>query len=574
MNLRCIIIFFIIICFGSVTYGDNNSTIDSLEISLTLESDPGRKVIILLLLAEELKSSNPETALIHARHALDISLAAQDDKSELVCMNVLSEICFAKTELKQAMDYAVRAKMIAESMNDLLHLGRALYNMGSIYSDLGNYERSSELYYESLKLTEETGDQVTKAKVLNSIGIVHHNQNNYEKALEYYEKALFLAREINFSSGISKGLNNVAAIYGIWGEYSKVLEYLRDAISLNQRTQNMDQVGVNYLNFGYYFEEIGQYDSSIFYYDKALKIYLAMNNTSSIISARYFLAEYYFNRGNLLTSKQIASTSLEEARRNRLKRLEYEFATLLTKIHFQQKDSIQGYQYQVLELQMKDSLNIEQSRTRMSMLELQYALEKESEKKKAVQQRKDLINIIVVITLIFIIIVIVLLLSRMRIKSRAVLLEKDKLEMNLELRNKELTTNVMAIMKKNETLSQIANKLKGVQKEAVKDETKLAIRKISRELNRAVEEEPWEEFEMRFQQVHSEFYNKLIGQFPNLSPHEQRLCAFLRLNMTSKEISEITGQRISTIEMARTRLRKKLGITNTQTNLITFLTQI
>jgi len=44
--------------------------------------------------------------------------------------------------------------------------------------------------------------------------------------------------------------------------------------------------------------------------------------------------------------------------------------------------------------------------------------------------------------------------------------------------------------------------------------------------------------------------------------------------MTTKEISEITGQRTATIEMARTRLRKKLEITNTQTNLITFLTQI
>ena len=62
--------------------------------------------------------------------------------------------------------------------------------------------------------------------------------------------------------------------------------------------------------------------------------------------------------------------------------------------------------------------------------------------------------------------------------------------------------------------------------------------------------------------------------FPDLSPSEQRLCAFLRLNMSTKEISELTGQRISSLETARYRLRKKLGITNSHINLITFLNNI
>jgi len=144
----------------------------------------------------------------------------------------------------------------------------------------------------------------------------------------------------------------------------------------------------------------------------------------------------------------------------------------------------------------------------------------------------------------------------------------------LEIKNKELASNVMTLIRKNEILSGIGDKLMNIQNDAVKEETKFAIKKIARELQKSTDNEIWDEFEIRFKQVHGEFYNKLLKQFPNLSPNEHRLCAFLRLNMTTKEISELTGQRIDTLEIARWRLRKKLKISNTKTNLVTFLSEI
>ena len=83
----------------------------------------------------------------------------------------------------------------------------------------------------------------------------------------------------------------------------------------------------------------------------------------------------------------------------------------------------------------------------------------------------------------------------------------------------------------------------------------------------------WQEFEIRFQEVHSTFYTKLQDQFPNLSPNELKLCAFLRLNMTTKDIASITYQSDTSIRMARFRMRKKLGL-NQEENLVSFLTQI
>ena len=83
----------------------------------------------------------------------------------------------------------------------------------------------------------------------------------------------------------------------------------------------------------------------------------------------------------------------------------------------------------------------------------------------------------------------------------------------------------------------------------------------------------WEEFEVRFQDVHSDFYDNLNKKFPNLTPNEKKICSFLRLNMSTKEISAITYQSVRSIDMARFRLRKKLEL-DTDENLVSFLSQI
>lgn len=574
MSIKVPLVVLSLVVVLSHIYSQSTAKVDSLELNVLYERDPERKSDMLIELAEELQVRDPDAALIHANRALDISLAANLVSGELKSMNLLAEIYFEKTELKIAMDYAMKARLLADESDDPAQLARSLYTMGIINTYLGNYEKSSDLLYMCLKISEQNGNRVFEVKALNSIGVVYHNQNNYEKAFEYYSRALSMAQDIKYNNGIAKGLNNVAAIYGTWGKYDLVTQYIRDAIQLNQETGNRDLLGVNFLNLGYYFQETEEYDSAYHYYSRALDMYEELNNPSSIISTKVFFSEYYLATGDLISAKKIATETLKEARLNGLKRFEFEASTILRKLFFLEQDSIQAYKFQVIELMLKDSLSIEESKTRLAMLELQYRLEKNEQSRKASQQRKDLIIVIVGISLLFTVVFVILLLGRMRIKARSVLLEKEKLEMNLDLRNRELTANVMSIMKKNESLSQIAGKLKVIQQEAVKDETREAIRKMTAALNKAVEEEQWDEFEVRFKQVHSEFYDKLIQQYPNLSPQEQRLCAFLRLNMTSKEISEITGQRISTIEMARTRLRKKLGITNTQTNLISFLARL
>jgi DNA-binding CsgD family transcriptional regulator len=70
----------------------------------------------------------------------------------------------------------------------------------------------------------------------------------------------------------------------------------------------------------------------------------------------------------------------------------------------------------------------------------------------------------------------------------------------------------------------------------------------------------WKEFEICFENVYNDFYTKLNEKLPDITLREKRLCAFLKMNMCTKEIAAITFQTPNSIDVAKHRLRKKIGI--------------
>jgi hypothetical protein len=207
-------------------------------------------------------------------------------------------------------------------------------------------------------------------------------------------------------------------------------------------------------------------------------------------------------------------------------------------------------------------------------LELQNQFDNSIKEEKLKQQKKDFYITIMAILIIAGLIISFLFLSRQIVKTKNIRLEKQNLAIDLEFKNKELAINVMNLLRKNEFLVDHTNKLIEIQKMATEDNIKSGMLKLISSLQRDSGEKTWDEFEMRFKQVHSGFYERLLKTFPELTSNELKLCALLRLNLSTKEICELTGQQHASLDVARSRLRKRLGITSSQTNLVTFLTQV
>lgn len=151
-------------------------------------------------------------------------------------------------------------------------------------------------------------------------------------------------------------------------------------------------------------------------------------------------------------------------------------------------------------------------------------------------------------------------------------LRTSKLELTISQQKKELISSAMQI--------QQASKLQAVNLELINklhkhvDKKGLPIlREIVTNYKILQKQTNWKVIEHKFDEAFKDFDQKLLESYPKLTPNERRLCAFLRLNMTSKDIAVITFQKESSINQARYRLRKKLNITNDE-NLITFLSKV
>ncbi len=150
-------------------------------------------------------------------------------------------------------------------------------------------------------------------------------------------------------------------------------------------------------------------------------------------------------------------------------------------------------------------------------------------------------------------------------------LKEEKMKSELQHLNKLLATSTMNLVVKNEFIESIKEELKEVKDKGKKVETKQALEKIVKgiDINLRLQED-WEQFEHHFEKVHVDFLTRLRTDYPHLTPNDQKLCTFLRLNLNTKEIAHLLSISLRGVEVARYRLRKKLGLEKGQ-NLSKFI---
>jgi ligand-binding sensor domain-containing protein/DNA-binding CsgD family transcriptional regulator len=150
-------------------------------------------------------------------------------------------------------------------------------------------------------------------------------------------------------------------------------------------------------------------------------------------------------------------------------------------------------------------------------------------------------------------------------------LENEKLQLDNDTKNQELASTTLHLLQKNEFIQDLSIKLGQISKSSKEKETKQAIdHLLKRVANDQQMDEDWEIFALHFNQVHLDFLHRITEKYPEITPKDQKLCAFLRMNMSSKEIAPLLGISIRGVEISRYRLRKKLKL-DADDNLSTFI---
>lgn len=147
-------------------------------------------------------------------------------------------------------------------------------------------------------------------------------------------------------------------------------------------------------------------------------------------------------------------------------------------------------------------------------------------------------------------------------------LKNEKLQQDIESKNREVAISTMSLIKKNEFLNGIKSELNNYIQ--VNKDIKKVIRIIDKNLN---SNDDWKFFEEAFNNADKDFFKKIKSNHPTLTPDDLRLCAYLRLNLSSKEIAPLFNISPKSVEVKRYRLRKKMNLPN-ETNLTNYILEI
>jgi DNA-binding CsgD family transcriptional regulator len=153
-------------------------------------------------------------------------------------------------------------------------------------------------------------------------------------------------------------------------------------------------------------------------------------------------------------------------------------------------------------------------------------------------------------------------------------IKNEQLQADLASKSRELANSAMNLVYKNELLQKISEEITHLKDSTGKKLAEDQMRRIQKVIDEGMNDErDWNIFERSFNEAHENFFKKLKSGHPDLVPNDLKLCAYLRMNMSSKEMASLLNISLRGVEIRRYRLRKKLNLEHDK-NLTEFLIEL
>jgi tetratricopeptide (TPR) repeat protein len=394
--------------------------------------------------------------------------------------------------------------------------------------------------------------------------------NDVKKSKEYLQKSLDISIENNDSLGIARDLNNIAIIYQKQKIFDTAQVYYHQAMQINKEIGNWNYYATNLLNLANIEKQNENYEESIEIYSQLAFAFDSLNEKNKYALVLLHLGEAYLNINDYEKAINYFAIADSLGEKYSLTSIERNGNWGLYYCYNQLGENDLAIKYLQEQHKLDDIIRTKRNYQELTRLELHFRNDQLIKQKMWDQQKQKFILYFALALLLIFVAFLFQLFRKQKFKIAKEKLERKVLQNELEGKERELTSFVLNLIRLNEKKLGIITYLKK-QRPRLKMENRDVIDTAIRDLEYDQDAQVWEEFEIRFNKVNSEFYQKLATSFPDLTLNEKRLCAFLLMNMTTKEIASITGQSTDAIGKARTRLRKKLGLTNQDESITSIL---
>ena len=586
------LILFILLLLQTNTFSQVHKK-DSLIQKINTTNSNEKKVNLYLELSKTYRKIDVDSAIFYGKKGYLLAQKSNNKKTIADNLSNLGNLYVSKNQFNTAKKYYNSSLKIYEADNNLLKYCRDLMRIGNIDFLQNKYQSALIKFHQCLEISEKNNFNSLTPHLNNNIGYLFYELEDYKDALNYLKIAYEQFSKLNDQYNMANVLSNIAEIDYKLGKTDLAIKELSETINLFKKNGNWEDLISPYNCLVKIYIEKKDYNNAEKYNNITLEYFNKKNSPDYIGPISKYKTELFFNSAKLYFDKNennksiyYAHKSLKLAKENSYTKSITENAKTLYQIYRKQNRIDSALFYNDIYIKYNDIFISESDIKKITQIKMQYKFDdilrqKEIEhiKNQAASKRNELLFIGLSILTVLGIIIMILLYLYQKSKTAKLMLTKENLELekltlsqSVDYKSKELASKTIYLLEKNEFIQALAQKLKNLKPE-IKKENQTAFQEIINELNQNSSSKVWNEFEIRFKEVNTTFYENLNKVHPDLTPNEIKICAFLRLNMSTKDISSITHQSVKSINMARFRLRKKLAL-ESEENLINYLIQI
>ncbi len=450
------------------------------------------------------------------------------------------------------------------SVTDTRQLLNMYVRLGATFADMGMAALSVDYYLRGLNFCQDSIYDNYKAMFYNNLGIIYAQREMPERAEEYFRNALAinLRKKSHNESFLNYG--NLTELYALQGFTEKALKTSQRSLDYADQQNHPEHLARVRVQQGSLYAKLNQPDVAMIRYNTALKQYSDLGNQPGVVDALLHIAGLWLKEQQPDSAIIYSKRALEVCRRH--ERDDDMAATLksLSDIY-----RAKGEYRESLELlsdmsALRDSLHNAESRLRLT------SWSDDNSHSTTVEPPLDTrATVWLIIAVVGLLGALALMLTfwqkyrhESRDKIRKATIEKDRLTKELDQLQRQMTSLSLEKLKLHEGLGDVSDCLRTVLTELSprESEKRETLRGLLGRVNKMASFDADEEFKLFFERIHPEFHNTLNARFPDLTPRDIRLCAFLYLGMTTKEIAVLTYREVRSVDSARNRLRKKLGL--------------
>ena len=569
------------------------------------------KLLDSLLIDAENTGPGPDIMQIKTEYALNLSRRAHYKKGIIHGTFNLARAYYYKTNYRQAfyildtLQKSIESDSVAVAhFLDYSLLKSRIYTLTAIiFEESGDLEVAMDYYFKALKRIRNKGCNYDEALIYKGLGELNLRVGNLARADDYFNRAITLSKnvpdkKIQFDIYLEQYDH-----YLNKKQYDKALASSLKLLEISKLSRDPYMIIIASKNAGevyYFLEEFNLAEAFL----KGILRNQANCQFPNVLSETYsLLARLSLKNHQSELALLYAGKALQFADSTGLMSLKSKAYLDLSDIYKAKGNYAQAFQYLKDYTICNDSIVKNSNAQKVLELQSAFDLDQVMNEKKLVESQltnSQLHNSFQKYVILGAIVIIILLVTlsialyrKSKFEKRAtvqlasqqnIISEQDnlllkeqenKLQLEIEHRNRELVSRTILLTQQKESNDRLIKSLKKISEdlERTNNTNSLALDKIISELKVSTNNTTWEDFTVYFENVYNDFYTKLEKSFPELTPNEKKLCAFLKLNLRTKDIAAITSREVRSIESSRVRLRKKLNLP-ADASLTAFLSKI